>query len=75
MSVNARFAWLLLLGALAMSGVACGSATLKADGGASGAGGRAGAGGASPGTGGSGGGAPAAPCVLDSTHVDNCILQ
>jgi hypothetical protein len=82
MSVNGRFAPLLLLGALtiwlAISGGACGSATLKTDGGAgtggkSGAAGQVGAGGA--GAGGLGGGAVGSPCVLDSTQVDNCILQ
>jgi hypothetical protein len=82
MSVNGRSAPLLLLGALAISlsiwGLACGSATLKTDGGtglsgqagAKGTGGRGGAG-----VGGVGGGVAAAPCVLDSTAVNNCTLQ
>lgn len=84
MSVNGRFAP-LLLGALAISlsisGLGCGSATLKTDGGtgvsgqagASGTAGRAGAGGA--GAGGIGGGVAGPPCVLDSTPVNNCILR
>jgi|HubBroStandDraft_2_1064218.scaffolds.fasta_scaffold528109_1 hypothetical protein len=81
MSVNGRFAPLLLLGALAILlsilGGACGSATLKTDGGAgsAGVGGFAGRAGAVGGSGGSGGGAVGSPCVLDSTQVDNCILQ
>ena len=79
MSVNGRSVSLLLLGALAILlatvDVACGSATLRADGGA-GAGGKAGIGGAAGHAGNGGGGAGAAtPCVLDSTRVDNCILQ
>jgi hypothetical protein len=85
MSVNGRLASLLLL-ALAISGVACGSASLnKTDGGAGksgagGAGGRAGAagtgaGGATASAGGSGGVAAGSRCVLDSTQVDNCIIQ
>jgi hypothetical protein len=86
MSVHGRSAPLLHPRALAIvvtvflsiCGVACGSATLKTDGGAgiggkAGGAGRAGAGGA--GGGGAGGGAVGRPCVLDSTQVDNCILQ
>jgi hypothetical protein len=81
MSVNGRSAPLLLLGALAILlailGGACGSATLKTNGGAAGTAGagglagRAGAGGAGVGGAAVSGGA----CVLDSTQVDNCILQ
>jgi hypothetical protein len=77
MSVRGRPAPLLLLfGALALLGVGCGSATLRTDGG-TGAAGRAGTGGTAgrAGVGGAGGGAAAAPCVLDSTQVDNCSLQ
>ena len=85
MSVHGRSAPLQLPRALAIvlaaflsiCGVACGSATLKTDGGAgiggkAGTAGQAGAGGA--GTGGAGG-AVGRPCVLDSTQVDNCSLQ
>jgi len=77
MSLRGRPAPLLLLfGALAILGLACGSATLRSDGGA-GAGGKAGAGGTAgrAGAGGTGGSGATAPCVLDSTQVDNCSLQ
>jgi len=73
---------LLLLGLLAISGVACGSASVKPGGGA-GASGRAGAGGSggaggsavATGAGGAGGGAASPACVLDSTQIDNCTLE
>jgi hypothetical protein len=91
MSATGRFASSLLAGvlaiALAVSGLACGSATLKTDGGAgasgqggaggtSGRGGTGGRGGASgAGVGGAGGAVGGTPCVLDSTQVDNCVLK
>ena len=82
MRVHLPFLSLLLLGALAISGVACGSASIKPGGGAGsagagGAGGRAGAGGSvvATGAGGAGGDVAGPPCVLDSTQVGNCTLQ
>jgi len=75
---------ILLAAAVAMGGVACGSATLKSTDGGAGASGKAGAGGIAGATGqgggagglaGAGGGAAGPACVLDSTQVDNCTLK
>ena len=79
------FLSLLFVVGLALSGVACGSASIK-PGGVAGASGRAGAGGgaaeggaggsgAVTGAGGAAGGSASTACVLDSTQIDNCTLQ